>query len=226
MSRDLTEEQEVLLEGFLRFEKEFIRKGWSEIPRTKNIEDHLQKLLETGVSPSLILEEIKALEKDGYSHKGKRYKKKRFKILRKLLQDPIAQEDSEKRLHMVKGTQLPDDLWQSISEFMPKRASSKKRTRKKGKSKKKKKALTKKLSPETYKELIHRKQAKKRMTKKQKKQLDDELFVNYCKCLKKLKYEKKDPKGREYPYCAASVYKNRGFAMPEGVTKKCRDYTK
>ena len=225
MSRDLTEEQEDLLEGFLRFEKEFIRKGWSEIPRTKNIEDHLQELLETGISPSLILEEIKGLEKDGYSHKGKRYKKKRFKVLRKLLHDPIAQEDSEKRLHMVKGTQLPDDLWQSISEFMPKRASSKKRTRKKRKSKKKK-ALTKKLSSETYKDLISRKQAKKRMTKKQKKQLDDELFVNYCKCVKKLKYEKKGPKSREYPYCASSIYKNRGFAMPKGVTKKCRAYTK
>jgi len=101
----------------------------------------------------------------------------------------------------------------------------KQRSRKKTKAKKKKK-LTKKLTPETYKDMISRKQAKKRMTKKQKKQLDDELFVNYCKCVKKLKYEKKGPKGREYPYCAASIYKNRGFAMPKGVTKKCRDYKK
>jgi hypothetical protein len=104
------------------------------------------------------------------------------------------------------------------------RKPKKRKTNKKRAQSKKKKALTKKLTPETYKELIHRRQAKKRMTKKQKKQLDNELFVNYCKCIKKLKYEHKDPKGREYPFCTSSVYKNRGFEFPEGTTKRCKGY--
>jgi hypothetical protein len=42
-------------------------------------------------------------------------------------------EDSEKRLNMTKGLQLPDDLWEHVSTFMPKRASTKKRKRTKKK---------------------------------------------------------------------------------------------
>ena len=87
-----------------------------------------------------------------------------------------------------------------------------------------KKKLTKKLSPQLYKELIQKRKSKKRLTKRQKKQLDHELFINYCKCIKKLKYSRKIDTGLEYPYCASSIYTKRGFKVPKGVTKKCKGY--
>jgi len=92
------------------------------------------------------------------------------------------------------------------------------------KSSKPKKQLTKKLSPKRYKELIHKRKTKKRLTKRQKKQLDHELFVNYCKCIKSLKYDKAVKKGLEYPICTTSIYTNRGFTFPKGTTKRCKAY--
>ena len=51
---------------------------------------------------------------------------------------------------------------------------------------------------------------KKRLTKKEKKNLNHALFTNYCKCIKRLKYSRSVPKGAEYPICISSIYKNRG----------------
>ena len=65
---------------------------------------------------------------------------------------------------------------------------------------------------------------KKKLTPKEKKQLDRALFVNYCKCIKKLKYGKKSEKGIEYPICNNSIYKNRGYKVPSGIKIRCRDY--
>ena len=90
----------------------------------------------------------------------------------------------------------------------------------------KKKRLTKKLTPARYKELIHKRVSKKKLTKRQKKQLDHELMVNYCKCLKKLHADTRIDKGSEYPLCASSVYIKRGFDVPKGVTKQCRNLGK
>ena len=86
-----------------------------------------------------------------------------------------------------------------------------------------KKKLTK-LSPKLYKTLSQKRKSKKRLTKRQKKQLDHELFINYCKCIKKLKYSRKIDAGLEYPYCASSIYTKRRFKVPKGVTKKCKGY--
>ena len=66
---------------------------------------------------------------------------------------------------------------------------------------------------------------KKRLTPKEKKQLDRALFVNYCKCIKKIKYKKNNlSKGYEYPICNNSIYKNRKIKVPPMIKKKCRDY--
>ena len=80
-----------------------------------------------------------------------------------------------------------------------------------------------KLSPKLYKTLIQKRKSKKRLTKRQKKQLDHELFINYCKCIKKLKYSRNIDTGLEYPYCASSIYTKRDFKVPKGVTKKCKN---
>tara|TARA_B100000686_G_C16684381_1_gene913834 strand:- start:139 stop:426 length:288 start_codon:yes stop_codon:yes gene_type:complete len=75
-----------------------------------------------------------------------------------------------------------------------------------------------------YTKLIHKKKTKKRLTRKEKRQLDHALFINYCKCIKKLKYSKDYEKGIEYPICISSVYKKRGFRPPKDIQKKCKKY--
>ena len=91
---------------------------------------------------------------------------------------------------------------------------------------KKKKSLKKArlLSKDKYEEYIEKRQKKKRLTKKQNKQLDHSLFINYCKCIKKMKKTKKSKKNLEYPICMASIYTNRGFKAPKNVKKKCKGY--
>ena len=76
------------------------------------------------------------------------------------------------------------------------------------------------ISEKKYKELLN----KKRLTKKEKKQLDRALFVKYCKCIKKIKYSKDYDSGVEYPICMSTIYNNRGIKAPTGVTKKCKNY--
>ena len=75
-----------------------------------------------------------------------------------------------------------------------------------------------------YTKLIRKKKTKKRMTKKEKEQLQHALFINYCKCIKKLKYSKEYEKGLEYPLCMSSVYTNRGFKPPKDVKERCKRY--
>ena len=76
------------------------------------------------------------------------------------------------------------------------------------------------ISKKKYKKLL----TKKRLSLNEKKQLNRALFVNYCKCIKKLKYNKKNKKGNEYPICNNSIYKNRGYSVPPKIKIKCRDY--
>ena len=85
-----------------------------------------------------------------------------------------------------------------------------------------KKART--VSKKKYDKLVKKKKTKKRMTKKEKQQLDRALFVNYCKCIKKLKYSKEYEEGLEYPICMSSVYTKRGFKAPKNVKEKCKKY--
>jgi len=204
------------------------------------------RLVVMGVSPDRILAEIQGAEDDGYYYNGgggnKHYENEHFDLLRRVVKEyTVKTHNAQRRLltsmigdSKFKGSKdmdlsAPTDIMEMVATRMDRRKASSKKTKKKRKKKKKKpskkaktKALTGTLTPEMYQELIDRRKSKKHMTKKQKKQLDNELFVNYCRCIKKLKYEKKDPKGREYPYCASSVFKNRGFDVPKGITKKCR----
>ena len=77
------------------------------------------------------------------------------------------------------------------------------------------------ISNKNYKRLL----SKKRLTKKEKQQLDRALFVKYCRCIKKLKYtNKKKQRGREYPICISSIYKKRKRTPPRNIQKKCSKY--
>lgn len=91
---------------------------------------------------------------------------------------------------------------------------------------KKKKSIKKArmVSKKKYSQLLRKKKSKKRLTKKEKKNLDRALFVNYCKCIKKIKYDKKYETGIEYPICVSSVYKKRGIKVPKDIYKKCKQY--
>ena len=91
--------------------------------------------------------------------------------------------------------------------------------------KKKKKVLKAKMV--SKKKIFYstsKKKSKKRLTKKDKKNLNRALFVNYCKCIKKIKYDKNYEKGIEYPICVSSIYKKRGFKVPKDISKKCKQY--
>jgi len=76
------------------------------------------------------------------------------------------------------------------------------------------------ISKKKYESLLRR----KKLTLSEKKQLDRALFVNYCKCIKTLKYSKKYSKGSEYPICNQSIYKQRNLKSPKNVNIRCRDY--
>ena len=76
------------------------------------------------------------------------------------------------------------------------------------------------IGKKRYTNLIHKKRTKKRMTKKERRQLDHALFINYCKCIKKLKYSKEYEEGIEYPICSSSIYNKRGFKPPKDIKKK------
>ena len=80
------------------------------------------------------------------------------------------------------------------------------------------------ISKKKYQGLLTKKRSKKKLSKKEKKELDNSLFINYCKCIKKLKYDKKVKKGLEYPICTKSIYLNRKMKTPKGIQKKCKTY--
>jgi hypothetical protein len=76
------------------------------------------------------------------------------------------------------------------------------------------------ISEKKYKALLKkRRRYNTSLSKNEKKQLDDALFVKYCKCLKKFESEG-DSKG--YPICMNAVYKQRKIKPPKNAVKKCK----
>ena len=108
---------------------------------------------------------------------------------------------------------------------MPKKNKTKKRKPKKLKPKYSlQKAKKRIVSKKKYQELIKKRQHNKKLSLKERKKLDEALFVNYCSCVKSLKYDSKVKDYLEYPVCMSSIYKKRGFKPPKGVTQKCGKY--
>ena len=120
-------------------------------------------------------------------------------------EEDIRREMEEERIQREQGT-----------------ASSKKKKKKPKYSLKRSKKRM--ISKKQYKELIKKRQHHKKLTPSQRKKLDHALFINYCSCVKSLKYDKKVKDYLEYPVCMSSVYKKRGFEVPKGVTARCSKY--
>jgi hypothetical protein len=161
----------------------------------------------------------------------------------KALDEAERLEEARKRVSFAKHEGTDADLQEMIfqdprlkasvkSQKTPKKSQKTPKTSQKTpktsqktpKKSQKKKTLRKKLTPEVYQDLIERRKSKRRLTPRQKKQLDNELFVNYCKCIKRLKYDTKTPANLEYPVCASSVYTKRGFPFPPGTLARCKHY--
>ena len=118
-------------------------------------------------------------------------------------------------------------LWvkAAIKDMKKREKEYKKKERKKKQTlnKKRKKRFTQKISLKKYKELIKKKRSKKRLTKREKRLLNDTLFYKYCKC--NLHFEKKKQNG--YGICMNSIYKNRGFKTPTlKKGNRCKDVYK
>ena len=88
----------------------------------------------------------------------------------------------------------------------------------------KKKRMTIGMSKSKYKTLVNRKKNKKNISLRNKKKLDHALFVQYCKCLKKFKFSKKENIG--YPICMNSIYKKRQFKPPKNASRICNEVFK
>ena len=89
----------------------------------------------------------------------------------------------------------------------------------KSKKKTRRRKLKLQISETKYKNLIHLKRSKKKMSFKDKKLLNDALYVKYCKCLKEFEFRRKDKRG--YPICMNSIYKNRGIKPPKNASRRC-----
>jgi len=87
-----------------------------------------------------------------------------------------------------------------------------------------KKSKKRMISKKKYKDLIEKRQHSVELSLNQRKQLDHALFVNYCSCVKSLKYNEKVKDYLEYPICLSAIYKKRGFTPPKGVTARCGKY--
>ena len=107
---------------------------------------------------------------------------------------------------------------------MPKKNKTKRVTKKLKQKYSLKKSKKRMISKKKYQELIHKRQHHKKLTLNERKKLDEALFVNYCSCVKSLKYDQKVKDYLEYPVCMSSIYKKRGFKPPKGVTVRCSKY--
>ncbi len=109
------------------------------------------------------------------------------------------------------------------SKKTQKLGKTKTQSQKKTDTKQRKYHLTKRMSKAKYQSLISQKQ-KGSLTTSQESRLRRELFVNYCKCLKTIRYNPAIKPGIEYPLCNSTIYTKRGFTVPRGIAKRCKRY--
>jgi len=102
-----------------------------------------------------------------------------------------------------------------------KHKKTKQKTKQKRRQKTKRKSLKLNISETTYKHLLSMHKGKQKMSLRDRKRLDDALYVKYCKCLQAFEWAKKDTH-QGYPICMNSVYKNRGFKPPPNASRHCK----
>ena len=118
------------------------------------------------------------------------------------------------------------ELTNRNGSHLARKRSNRGRSKKKKKKRSVKLSKTRMISKTKYKALIKKRQHHKKLSLNERKQLDHALFVNYCSCIKSLKYDKKVKDYLEYPVCMSSIYKKRGFKPPKGVTVRCSKFEK
>ena len=90
------------------------------------------------------------------------------------------------------------------------------------KNKGRRRNLTLKITNKKYNELLKKRRTRKKMSSKEKRLLDDALYMKYCKCVAKLAYGKKIG-AKAYPICMNSIYKNRKLKPPKNVSRRCNN---
>tara|TARA_B100000035_G_C20759058_1_gene447492 strand:+ start:346 stop:630 length:285 start_codon:yes stop_codon:yes gene_type:complete len=88
----------------------------------------------------------------------------------------------------------------------------KKTLKKKKSSKNKSKKNNLSITEKNYKKLVNMKLSGKKLSKYQERKLKKSLKQKYCKCIKTLRYSQKNPAA--YGICKSSIYKKRGFNVP------------
>ena len=68
------------------------------------------------------------------------------------------------------------------------------------------------ITEKNYKKLVNMKISGKKLSKYQERKLNKSLKQKYCKCIKSLRYSQNNPAA--YGICKNSIYKNRGFIVP------------
>ncbi len=86
-----------------------------------------------------------------------------------------------------------------------------------GKSKKRKHKFN--VSKKQYQRLLSMKKTKKKMSLKNKKDLNRMLYIKYCRCLKS--FEAKGNSKLGYPVCMNTVYKKRHIKPPKNASRRC-----
>ena len=86
------------------------------------------------------------------------------------------------------------------------------KTQKRNKSSKKTTKYKLSITEKNYKKLVNMKLSGKKLSKYQERKLNKSLKQKYCKCIKSLRYSQKNPAA--YGICKNSIYKNRGFDVP------------
>jgi len=120
---------------------------------------------------------------------------------------------------MAKRTKMKGKKKNSFTGGRVNKKKSKQNKVKKNKSSGRKRKFSMRISEKKYKELVNKKKSHKRLTKEQKKDLDDALYYKYCKCL--YSFEKKDNQ-KGFPICMKSIYKNRDIVPPFGASLNCK----
>ena len=106
---------------------------------------------------------------------------------------------------------------------MPKKNNIKTNKSKPKPKKIKKRSIKSNISKEKYKKLLK----SKRLSKKNKNLLNDELLKKYCRCIKTLKKSKdKRMYSGKYGICMNSIYKNRGLKPPFNAVRECDQFYK
>ena len=194
------------------------------------ISTHIDRLKECNNQPKKSEKELSQMEKEKKEQediRSKDIRSKDMEYLKKKREEGVRQAEVLSRHSGVRQAEVLSrnsgggKIKKRNKTKNRRRTNNKKQTKNKFSLKNAKKRM---ISKEKYKELIQKRQHNKKLSLNERKKLDHALFINYCSCVKSLKYDSKVKDYLEYPVCMSSIYKKRGFNPPKGVTVRCKKY--